>query len=224
MYYNPSKKRLQKPSTHAFTLIELLAVVSVIVILTGIIFGISKGVRNQQARAQAKAELAMIAQALEEFKLTYGDYPIISIDGDPTTGYANAKNLTYALTGYGEQGRTEVTNSEGVTSKPYKFIQIKSGDAKRFIDPSRLNYAGSSGFVAPGEDDDGNLTSDSPLVDPWRQPYVYIYNKGDSSWDNIGYVLFSKGPDREADLGNFVTTGIVDPTTSKNLDNIYPNQ
>ena len=99
MYYNPSKKRLQKPSTHAFTLIELLAVVSVIVILTGIIFGISKGVMNQQARAKAKAELAMIAQALEEFKLTYGDYPVVAED-DPVTTNINSMELTKALTGY----------------------------------------------------------------------------------------------------------------------------
>lgn len=211
-------------SKSAFTLIELLAVVAVVIILTGITFGIKKGVVNTQARTQAQAELAMIAQALEEFKLAYGDYPIISLDGDPTTGSANAKNLMYALVGYGKQGWQEVTDSENNTTKQYQFDQVKSGNAKRFIDPSRLNYAGNKGFVAPGEDDDGDLISDTSLVDPWQQPYVYVYNKGKTSWDNTGYVLFSKGPDRLADLGDFQDTGIVDESSSNNLDNIYPNQ
>ena len=46
-------KRLQ-----GFTLIELLMVIAVILILTGITFGISRGVQNAQARAKTKAELA----------------------------------------------------------------------------------------------------------------------------------------------------------------------
>jgi prepilin-type N-terminal cleavage/methylation domain-containing protein len=218
----------RKGTPCGFTLIELLAVVTVIAVLTGITFGISKGVLNHQARAQARAELAMITQALEEFKLTYGDYPIISEDGDPTTESANAKNLTYALTGYGKQDLQDVTDTEtGTTSKRYNFIQVKSGDAKRFVDPSRLNYSGNKGFVSPGIDGEGNLTSSYFLVDPWRQPYVYIYNKGNSSWDNIGYVLFSKGPDREAQLDSAVIdTGIIDQShysEDKNKDNVYPN-
>ncbi|MGK0464562.1 MAG: prepilin-type N-terminal cleavage/methylation domain-containing protein, partial [Lentimonas sp.] len=52
-------------SQQAFTLVELLAVVAAVLVLMGITFGVSRGVLNQQARTQAKAELAMIAQALE---------------------------------------------------------------------------------------------------------------------------------------------------------------
>jgi prepilin-type N-terminal cleavage/methylation domain-containing protein len=212
-------------SQQAFTLVELLAVVAAVLVLMGITFGVSRGVLNQQARTQAKAELAMIAQALEEFKLTYGDYPIISYDGDPTTGYVNAENLTNALTGYGKQGWETITNPDTSSSTFYKFIKVNAGDAKRFIDPSRLNYSTRDGFVPPVVDStSGNLTTDSLLMDPWNQPYVYIYNKDLISWDNFGYVLFSKGPDRTADLGSIVSNGIVDQTTPNNIDNIHPNQ
>ena len=221
MYYNPSKKRLQKPSTHAFTLIELLAVVSVIVILTGITFGISKGVMNQQARAKAKAELAMIAQALEEFKLTYGDYPVVAED-DPVKSNANARKLTLALTGYAYL-------KPGDASGTREMVNVNDNQVRdSFVDVDKLNF--SEPFRDPANplnvpNSAGDLDS-IYLVDPWRQPYVYVYNTGSStnSWDNVGYVLFSKGPDRDADLGSIITTGIVDPTTSKNLDNIYPNQ
>lgn len=211
----------KKESQSAFTLIELLAVAVVILVLTGITFGISKGVLNQQARAQARAELAIIAQALEEFKLTYGDYPVVSED-DPVATNANARKLTQALTGFaylepgekkGERVMTDVGDNEARDS----FIDIeKIGLSEPFRDP-----------------DDRTRVPDSVtdldriyLVDPWRQPYVYVYNRGSStnSWENAGYVLFSKGPDKEADLGSLVTDGIVDQTTPNNADNIYPNQ
>lgn len=213
--YRSTKKKTKKQTISAFTLLELLAVITTVIILTGITFGVSKGVLNQQARVRAKAELSLLAQALEEFKLTYGDYPIISEDGDPTSGFANAKGLTYALTGYGKQGR------EGGA---YQFIEVSTGDAKSFIDVTRFNYGGNAGFVAPGVDGvTGDLTSDSPLFDPWNQAYVYVYNRNNPSWDKLGYVLFSKGSDRSADLGNFHNTGIVSEE-GNNSDNIYPNK
>ena len=63
------------PNRNGFTLIELLMVIAVILILAGITFGVSRGVQNAQARTKARAELATIAQAIEQFKSRYGDYP-----------------------------------------------------------------------------------------------------------------------------------------------------
>jgi prepilin-type N-terminal cleavage/methylation domain-containing protein len=59
----------------AFTLIELLTVIGIIAILAAITFGVVKGVNERAAIGQAKAELASLAQALEAYKLQYGDYP-----------------------------------------------------------------------------------------------------------------------------------------------------
>ena len=40
--------------------------------------------------------------------------------------------------------------------------------------------------------------SDSPeLMDPWEQPYSYIYLDGDSVSRQPGYRIFSGGPDRK---------------------------
>ncbi len=214
-FLNISSKNISK---NAFTLVELLAVVAVVIILTGITFGISKGIRNQQARTQAKAELAMIAQALEEFKLTYGDYPLISIDGDPATGYANAKKLTLALSGYSVYARED--------DGDFVLKDIDPGQQKSFIDPSRLNFSKDFGNPSGASDLD-----DVFLVDPWRQPYVYVYARDNTDWDNVGYILFSKGPNGTADLDDLDedTAGIqmdgtLNQSTDKNIDNIYPNQ
>ena len=54
-------------------------VIAVILILAGITFGISRGVQNAQARAKAKAELAIISQSLEQYKSVNGDYPWVNV-------------------------------------------------------------------------------------------------------------------------------------------------
>ena len=91
------------PSYNGFTLIELLMVISVILILAGITFGISRGVQNAQARTKARAELATIAQAIEQFKSRYGDYPWHDSDDSnyptPSNGDMTNTMLLYALTG-----------------------------------------------------------------------------------------------------------------------------
>lgn len=223
----PAKKK----SVNAFTLIELLAVTVVVLVLTGITFGISKGVLNRQARAQARAELAMIAQALEEFKLTYGDYPVVSEglkpdgasdDSSEIDGKANSRLLTQALAGflYVEQGPSKGTR-----------VMTEVDNAKTFIDTEKMNF--SEDFGAPLTY--AQLNENSFLVDPWREPYIYVCNKGkaDNNWNNAGYVLFSKGPDRAAVLKNGTANddiqedGIIDQThlsQPENVDNIYPNQ
>lgn len=200
----------------AFTLIELLAITAVVLVLMGITFGVTKGVLNQQARSQARAELAMIAQALEEFKLTYGDYPIVAED-DPVGTNANAKALTLALTGF-------LYLKPGTVEGSREMIEVDN--SKSFIDIEKMNL--SEDFGAPLTY--AQLNEDSFLLDPWREPYVYVYHKGSSvnSWDNISYVLFSKGPDREAELDDtIINTGILDQahySEDENKDNIYPNQ
>lgn len=209
-FVNPSlvHYRQKDGPVRAFSLIELLGVMTVILIFLAITFGVSQGVLNHQARVQAKAELAMIAQALEGFKLAYGDYPWILEEDDPTVGNANAEKLTLALTGFAIFEPTGSSMSlENVTT---------GGARKCFIDTGKLNF--SQDFGNPSNA--GDLTNVF-LVDPWGQPYVFVYNKYASSWDNIGYVLFSKGPDGEADLGSIVDSGIIDLKTPRNIDNIY---
>ena len=69
-------------------------VIAIIMVLAGITFGISRGVQNAQARTRAKAELAVLSQGIEQFKLRYGDYPWHDSGGSDTN-----KMLLFALTG-----------------------------------------------------------------------------------------------------------------------------
>lgn len=205
-----------RPATRSgFTLIELLMVIAVILILAGITFGISRGVQNAQARAKAKAELSMIAQALEQFKLTYGDYPWIA--GDPTedaNADANGNALLEALTGW------KVLSASGGTPE-LQDVAADDGPKQSFIDPTKLTT---------NTDYPSGKPSNIRFLDPWGKPYAYVYGKtaGGGTWQNFGYILFSLGADGEHERTGFeAATGIIDPATyrtGKNTDNIFEGE
>ena len=59
----------------AFTLLELLAVISLIAVLAGIVLGVGRRASEAGKTARAKAELAALAAALESYRGAYSDYP-----------------------------------------------------------------------------------------------------------------------------------------------------
>ena len=59
----------------AFTLIELMAVITIIVILAGLVVGGMGFVSERQAKEKAKVQIALLSKAIEEYKLDMGNYP-----------------------------------------------------------------------------------------------------------------------------------------------------
>jgi type II secretory pathway pseudopilin PulG len=59
----------------AFTLIELLIVMSIIIVLAGLILATSGYVQNKGYRSRAEAEIAAMSAALESYKADNGLYP-----------------------------------------------------------------------------------------------------------------------------------------------------
>jgi prepilin-type N-terminal cleavage/methylation domain-containing protein len=57
-------RTLRPPGRRAFTLIELLTVIAIIAILASIAFGVMSGVKKRAAAQRARADLAVLAQAL----------------------------------------------------------------------------------------------------------------------------------------------------------------
>jgi type II secretory pathway pseudopilin PulG len=62
----------------AFTLIELIVVVGVIIILTGLVLSTVGYARKKSARARAETEIAAISAACESYKSDNGIYPASS--------------------------------------------------------------------------------------------------------------------------------------------------
>ncbi|MEO0509627.1 MAG: type II secretion system protein [Verrucomicrobiota bacterium] len=212
----PTQSGIQNQRRAAFTLVELLMVIAVIGVLAGITFGISRGVQNAQASARAKAELASISQALEQFKVRYGDYPWVEEttdpDGDPVTlSNPNANALLKALIGWTRLER----NGQIVSMSPDLLTQTEG-----FLDTSNLFLSSENGELPANGVPDEEIY----ILDPWGNPYVYIYDRSSATWDNFGYVLMSSGPDGNVALQSADQDGLIDQNwreVANNVDNIY---
>jgi prepilin-type N-terminal cleavage/methylation domain-containing protein len=178
MLYNPPHRHSPSKRQQGFTLIELLMVIAVILILAGITFGISRGVQNAQARAKAKAELATISLAIEQFKSRYGDYPWHK-QGEVDTN----KTLLFALTGRLVLGDPDPQDSKNETKALIIDTQNQIDANPKFLDDTKF----STSLI------NGETTN---LLDPWGQPYIYWYKWDNESndWDVFGFHLYSTGP------------------------------
>lgn len=96
-------------NSRAFTLIELLIVISIIGILSAFTFGALKMVKQRQYRQTATAELKQVELAIERYKAAYGVYP-------PSNTNNPAKNqLFFELSGTIASGGNYQTLDGAVT-------------------------------------------------------------------------------------------------------------
>ena len=66
---------MRKPPTSAFTLLEMLTVLAIIVILSGLVLAVGGYVQKRSARARAEGEIASLSSACESYKSDNGNYP-----------------------------------------------------------------------------------------------------------------------------------------------------
>jgi prepilin-type N-terminal cleavage/methylation domain-containing protein len=132
----------------AFTLIELLAVITVIGILAGLTLGAAGAVRRHGAGSTAKAEVAALQAACDRFYADNNSYPSNS---------AVNPSSSFAPTGYINAGRVLFTNLLGsatLTAAPTKkrYFEPKPAmvSSNFFIDPWGYAYGyNSDGTNAP---------------------------------------------------------------------------
>ncbi len=211
LYNSPYRHSLSKRQ-QGFTLIELLMVIAVILILAGITFGVSRGVQNTQARAKAKAELAIISQSLEQYKSVNGDYPWVN---------DNPNEFAKALMGWKEFNQSVSNDGEiTIVYEDKDKDNVPAIGPRAFIDPEKLSYSGTLSI------DSYKMPTNLKFTDPWGNEYVYKYRTSASgAWNNFGYVLYSKGSDNSHVAVS--SNGILDTTlrqNSKNADNIYAGE
>ena len=182
MFLAPSGANYQRA---AFTLLELLAVVALLDLLSGLLLGAARRIGEVGRIAQAKAELAVLAAALENYQRLYGDYPQTD---DP------AQLLQSLLGRLGPRNNVSSTRS-WLTLARYRTALSR----------------------------DPLVDSSATLIDPWDQPYRYIYKVPAASWGNVSYVLYSLGPDGQ-DIRALLAGGFADSKLPENLDNLYANR
>ena len=131
----------------AFTLIELLAVITVIGILAGLTLGAAGAVRRHGATSTAKAEVAALQAACDRFYADNNAYPIGTDNPTTVTAPAGGTVLFTNLVG-------SATLSIAPTSKRYfepkPAMVYTNGSPNFFIDPWGYAYGyNSDGTNAP---------------------------------------------------------------------------
>ncbi len=194
----------------AFTVLELLFVITIVVVLAGLLFPAFRGVQVQAQKTQAKNDLTQIVTAVNAFYTEYGKYPITSVStGD---AYFGSGTTPSGSTSYGMNDvlldvlRNNIngpTNSATVTSlNPRQIVFISPPEVKDSANPRS-----GIGTTTP---------SVGQLFDPWGTAYKieidgnysdqidtnpYSANAGSSPLQ-AGAIAWSLGNDRNGGSGN----------------------
>jgi prepilin-type N-terminal cleavage/methylation domain-containing protein len=174
----------RKPSA-AFTLVELLAVIAIIVILAGIVVGGLSHVRDKQAREKAKIQVSMLERAIDEYKLDMGAFPGTGVNfgGLASSEDGDSSQVLYTALFYDGYEFSESPNRDDW--KKASSIYVTE------LDP-RSSQAGWLEIVAADSTPPANLK----LKDPWGANYRY--RVGDAA-QNPDFDLWSMGKDGKTD-------------------------
>jgi len=154
-------------SRAAFTLIELLAVITIIGILAGLTLGAAGAVRRHGATSTAKAEVPALQAACERYYADNNSYPTTNSMPDPSTSFAPTAT---AYTTAGQALLNNLLGSASLTVAPTK---------KRYFEPKPAMV----------------YTNAYPnyFIDPWGNPYGY-YSDGTNApliWSTAGQTTSS---------------------------------
>ncbi len=191
----------------AFTLIELMAVIVIIVILAGLVVGGLGYVNEKQARGKAQVQIALLSKALEEYKLDMGQYPptndLVTIVKNKGTD--NSKLLYNSLF---FEGYDAGVNPPAAASTPPKATKIYVAE----LDP----MSSKQGWVMTQTS--GIPKKDLLISDPWGNQYCYrSARKADgginNGTQNPDFDLWSMGKNGESKPGS--------TTFTQNADDVY---
>ena len=144
----PSEHNPKPQLTPAFTLVELLGVITIIGILAGLTLGGAGAIRRHGATSQAKSEVAALQAACDRYYADNNAYP---------SNTAVDPSLSFSPTNYINPGNTLFTNLVGSatlsgtsTSKRYFEPKPAMVNNNYFIDPWGYAYGyNSDGTNAP---------------------------------------------------------------------------
>jgi prepilin-type N-terminal cleavage/methylation domain-containing protein len=154
----------RSPSRHAFTLIEMITVIAIIAILSGMIISLSGLMTTKQNRAKALGDITALISACEAYRTDNGGFP---------QDASGANSLTDML-----DPREHMNPSDTMYQKASVFLYKQlSGDenANGKIDATETGKKYAAEFFKPSRFDVGfrNSGQISYLTDPWGYSYGY---------------------------------------------------
>jgi prepilin-type N-terminal cleavage/methylation domain-containing protein len=163
-------------SRAAFTLIEILAVITIIGILAGLTLGAAGAVRRHGATSTAKAEVAALQAACDRYFADNNLYPTTNSMPDPSSSYAPTASI------YTGAGKLLFTNLFG--GNQYNVAP----SAKRYFEPKPAMVSSTN-------------TANPYLQDPWG--YAYGYN---SDGTNAPLIWSTAGQTNAAGTNKWITS------------------
>ncbi len=180
-------KTTPRKGSSGFTLIELMAVITIIVILAGLVVGSLGYVSEKQASAKAKVQIALLSKGLEEYKLDNGTYP-------PTGNLSTPATVSSTTAGNSEvlfKALYWDSDNDGVGPPADLDQKIYIPD----LDPATSKQGWTT----------GTASATVKILDPWGNSYLYRTAKGvppptgavpvNSNCQNPDFDLWSAGKD-----------------------------
>ncbi|EDY19037.1 hypothetical protein CfE428DRAFT_3214 [Chthoniobacter flavus Ellin428] len=166
----------------AFTLVELLTVITIIAILMGLLFPAIGVAKDQARKAEARTAVTGIATAVKQYYTEYGKYPLGNL--------ANAQSPSDVIFGDGTNANQvlfDILRNIGQTPgqpNQYNPRAIVFFDGRTASDPNNPK----SGFATQ---DAANGVTKNSYIDPWGNQYrVCIDGDYDNKISNLPYTDF----------------------------------
>lgn len=177
----PFARRIGKA---AFTLIELMVVITIIVILAGLVVGGMEYANQRSAAEKAKTQIALLSKGIEEYKLDMGAYPATdNISGSLTTsaGSSTSSIIFNALYWTPASGNQRIYLPE--------------------LDPATTKQGWTT----------GTASATTTITDPWGNQYCYrsatsATGATNNSTINADFDLWSMGKDGKTNASSANTT------------------
>jgi len=161
--------------TTAFTLIELLIVMAIIIVLAGLILATANYVQKKGYRSRAEAEIAAISAALENYKADNGAYPTTNETnalapnkmGDPTAAsYQSASLALYKLIS-GDADNSADRSAESKSYFAFKPNQLSPTDQAQKVIFIRDPFGNSYGYSTIKASAPAGADGYNPTFDLW---------------------------------------------------------
>jgi general secretion pathway protein G len=158
----------------AFTIIELLVVISIIIILAGLILSTVGYVQKKGARSRAEAEIAALSAALESYKADNGIYPRDTAATDTLDPAATINLVNYASASLclykqlsGDTNATRQPVAGAKTYFPFKPNQLSPTDQTQNVTAIRDPFGNSYGYSTAKAANPSGTIGNNPTFDLW---------------------------------------------------------
>ena len=158
-FINQSTDMKSNPShgQAAFTLIELMAVITIIVILAALVVGGLGHVNDKNARSRAVVQMALLSKALEDYKGDFGTYPVTANKTGNFAGPTGTNTSSILFKFLYWDSDNDGTGTGDVDQKIYLAD----------LDPGTTANPNKQGWTT------GTAGTGTVISDPWGNQYCY---------------------------------------------------